>query len=280
MVKRKNEAPENTITKKQKQMEEEKTEVEYVGRQNKDAMKDVKIKALHKTDDILIIDKPFDVHIDGKSQVTVEKLVNEQYPEMLKIGEAQLKRRKGEQERRKLKFCHQLDYATSGVMCLAFTRRSCASVATCFQNRTARKSYLAVVFGHIENKNIFISAAIQEDENDLSGFKMRTTTEGGKESETSLTVLSKGVYTFNNETRPVTKVLLKPKSGRRHQLRLHTKHIGHPIVGDATYAEDLTSPRMMLHAYRLFLPLPSGELNIEAKDPFTNSTYFNWEQDK
>ena len=51
--------------------------------------------------------------------------------------------------------------------------------------------------------------------------------------------------------RPVTKVALTPLTGRRHQLRLHSLLVGHPIVGDATYGGDVDAPRMCLHAWRL-----------------------------
>jgi 23S rRNA-/tRNA-specific pseudouridylate synthase len=49
-------------------------------------------------------------------------------------------------------------------------------------------------------------------------------------------------------------VLLHPYTGRRHQLRVHTLEAGHPIVGDATYADDTIPPRMMLHAWSLYAP--------------------------
>jgi hypothetical protein len=51
----------------------------------------------------------------------------------------------------------------------------------------------------------------------------------------------------------VTKVLFRPITGRRHQLRLHARHIGHPIMGDVTYGSPHAIPRMMLHAWRLCL---------------------------
>lgn len=57
---------------------------------------------------------------------------------------------------------------------------------------------------------------------------------------------------------PVTKVLLRPVTGRRHQLRVHLQHCGHPIVGDFNYNPHATgreAARMMLHAWRLVLRL-------------------------
>lgn len=60
---------------------------------------------------------------------------------------------------------------------------------------------------------------------------------------------------YNNK--PVSKVVLRPLNGRRHQLRLHCVALGFPIVGDATYGHiqwDTHTPRMMLHAFRLQAP--------------------------
>lgn len=70
--------------------------------------------------------------------------------------------------------------------------------------------------------------------------------------------------------RPVTKLLMCPCSGRRHQLRLHAKATGHPIVGDVAYCGDTVAPRMMLHAWRLRLPLPreAAPLCVTTADPF------------
>jgi 23S rRNA-/tRNA-specific pseudouridylate synthase len=71
----------------------------------------------------------------------------------------------------------------------------------------------------------------------------------------------------------VSKVCLEPRTGRRHQLRVHTALVGHPIVGDQTYqpsdAPDI-SERMCLHAYRLEIPLQGINYKFEAADPFAN----------
>lgn len=73
---------------------------------------------------------------------------------------------------------------------------------------------------------------------------------GGKASTTIAFVLGHGKF----EGEDVTKVLLRPLSGRRHQLRLHLAHHGFPIFGDATYSDqEDQAPRMMLHAWKLWL---------------------------
>ena len=85
-------------------------------------------------------------------------------------------------------------------------------------------------------------------------------------AHTDLEVLARGTY----RGRACTKVLLRPTTGRRHQLRLHCAALGHAIVGDATYGGDAESPRMMLHARDLRVPLAGrSPLAIAAPDPFT-----------
>lgn len=70
---------------------------------------------------------------------------------------------------------------------------------------------------------------------------------------------------------PATKVLLKPITGRRHQLRLHLSHVGHTIVGDFSYSNrrDVWPHRMFLHAQRLVVPSPFDHMDVKTGDPFT-----------
>jgi 23S rRNA-/tRNA-specific pseudouridylate synthase len=84
---------------------------------------------------------------------------------------------------------------------------------------------------------------------------------------TRLLVLELGLY--NNY--PATKVLLKPITGRRHQLRVHCSALGHTIVGDFTYSnqKDILPYRMFLHAQRLIVPTKIEIIDVCTKDPFT-----------
>lgn len=72
---------------------------------------------------------------------------------------------------------------------------------------------------------------------------------------------------------PATKLLLKPITGRRHQLRVHLSESGHTIVGDFTYSNrrDLYPYRMFLHAIRLIFPSEYEHVDVRTKDPFTES---------
>lgn len=116
-----------------------------------------------------------------------------------------------------------------------------------------------------EDDCFFVNLAIAEVEGQ---FRMRLSADG-KESLTRIKVVSQRLYLG----REVTEVRLFPQTGRRHQLRLHLTAIGHPIVGDETYADSSFSPelppRMMLHAHDLLLPFDDGKrLHVTSPIPF------------
>ncbi|OWZ06044.1 Pseudouridine synthase [Phytophthora megakarya] len=96
-------------------------------------------------------------------------------------------------------------------------------------------------------------APIIEPHRSTGVFRMQVGTDtntSAKQSTTIAFVLGHAVY----EGEPVTKVLLRPLNGRRHQLRLHLAHHGFPITGDVTYgSQEDEAPRMMLHAWRIWL---------------------------
>ena len=118
-------------------------------------------------------------------------------------------------------------------------------------------------------------AAIAETE----GFAMSVAS-SGRAAQTEVVVLERGHLRGSRATR----VLLRPRTGRRHQLRLHCAMLGHPIVGDATYGPaDDGQERMMLHAQSLMLPFGEGDglgtkgptggvpLHVCTKDPFATA---------
>ncbi|KAG6587229.1 RNA pseudouridylate synthase-like protein [Phytophthora cinnamomi] len=117
-------------------------------------------------------------------------------------------------------------------------------------------------------------APIIEPHRSTGVFRMQVGTETNttaKQSTTIAFVLGHAMY----NGAPVTKVLLRPLNGRRHQLRLHLAHHGFPIAGDATYgSQEDDAPRMMLHAWRIWLrgrPTDQkkfGDLYFESPDPF------------
>lgn len=117
------------------------------------------------------------------------------------------------------RFCHNLDSATSGILVIAKNRNAAAECVEVLSNRQAAKEYAAIVFGHIENPEHIVDLAIAKKMDD--DFRMEIVAAGGKPAQTVVKVDRKGWLGIAgpNYGVPVTKVHLKPITGRRHQLR-------------------------------------------------------------
>ena len=169
------------------------------------------------------------------------------------------------------RFCHQLDTATSGVVLTASTKKAAGEAAKLFRERKAKKTYLAVVFGWPEDDEWTVAAKLSKDHDDPKGFRERVDEENGKPSETSFKVVQRGYCTLDGVNRgvKVTRIRCKPVTGRRHQIRLHLKHSGYPILGDMAYSDDGDSYRMFLHALELVMPFADGELRFATPPPMS-----------
>lgn len=176
------------------------------------------------------------------------------------------------------RFCHQLDFSTSGALCVALNKAAAGSAYKCFKDRLVTKAYLALVRGHVDQSRMTIRYAIGK--NTVEGMTHMMCIEGTegcenpKPCQSELIVLEHGSYSGD----PVTKVLLQPLTGRTHQLRVHCSAIGHPIVGDFTYShkKDSGPYRMMLHAYYLRIPTSKELIEVCAPDPFVTALDGNW----
>lgn len=144
---------------------------------------------------------------------------------------------------------HRLDKDTSGVIILAKDPEALEALALQFRDRRARKQYLAIVKGELPAPKGSIDTLIARDPRNRKLFAVSA--RGGKRALTLYSVLArKQGYCL---------VSLRPRTGRTHQLRVHMRHLGHPILGDPLYAKpDPRFPRasLMLHAYRLKITLP------------------------
>eukprot|EP00761_Pharyngomonas_kirbyi_P004604 gb/GECH01004609.1/.p1 GENE.gb/GECH01004609.1/~~gb/GECH01004609.1/.p1 ORF type:complete len:240 (+),score=41.09 gb/GECH01004609.1/:1-720(+) len=175
-----------------------------------------------------------------------------------------------DEKNRKVRMNNRLDYFTSGIMVVSLTRETAALTARCFRNKVTFKQYVAVVEGHLSeyyDTERTITARLNDKKNRVTANSF-----GSKHAETRVVVLTRG--TMKGE--PVTKVLLTPKTGRRHQLRVHMKYIGYIIVGDLEYKcnPNLSSDRMFLHSLHTKLPLHpyADDVSITTPDPFLQDT--------
>ena len=179
-----------------------------------------------------------------------------------------------------------------------------------WSERLAKKEYLALVYGHLAEEEVFVDTLIQPSSSTPGKMEVALSSENrskegkheydkdkegrlieikdlkcsgdAKRAITFGKVLSQGYYNVAgpNFNKPITLVSLTPYTGRRHQLRVHMLHLGHPIVGDMLYCGDSHSYRMYLHAYKLTLPLDENQVRynplvLEADNPFPITAIMN-----
>ena len=145
---------------------------------------------------------------------------------------------------------HRLDLDTSGIMVIPLNKPTHAHISRQFQQRRVRKSYHAIVFGIVELDCGEIDLPIARDWQNRP--RQKICHERGKSALTHFTVLSREVDR--------TRLLLQPVTGRSHQLRIHRREIGHPILGCDMYAHEEAlgmAGRLMLHASSLAFDHPT-----------------------
>lgn len=160
---------------------------------------------------------------------------------------------------------HRLDMATSGIIIMALNKPAHVAISRQFEQRKTQKSYLARVFGCVEQDKGSVDLPLICDWPNRP--KQKIDHENGKKSLTHYRVLS---HSDSADEHATTLLELTPVTGRSHQLRVHMLALGHPILGDRLYAPEpaLTmSSRLQLHALKLSLFHPSTEQSISFNAP-------------
>lgn len=166
--------------------------------------------------------------------------------------------------------CNRLDMATSGLMLVARSADVSRFVNRLFAKRRVEKTYQALVLGQPPpswDEGVQLRYRIA----DTDGFARRVDAADGQDAETFVKVVRRGLWRASGEGEDQGKdrgqepleaalVEVRPKTGRRHQIRVHLAAAGHPILGDDAYGgnpwgERGGSYRMFLHALALELPL-------------------------
>ncbi len=217
----------------------------------------MELPVIYEDADVVAVDKPAGVmtHPDGKgSEETVSDWFAAHYPDSAHVGETQ--RLQDGTEIRRPGIVHRLDRETSGVLVLAKTEAAHAFLKEAFQNREAKKTYLAFTYGVPKERKGMIEFSIGRSRQD---FRLRSAQPKAK--GTLRDALTRYEVIVDNGTHSLMRVM--PETGRTHQIRVHLKAIHHPVVGDPLYAPkrkaDLGFNRLGLHAFMLDIPLPKGE---------------------
>lgn len=206
---------------------------------------DVPLDVVYEDDAILLLNKPYGLlSVQGKPlhhKDCLEFRVKDAYPEATAV--------------------HRLDHSTSGLILFARTEALKSLISRQFQERTVKKVYRARVWGEVAEEEGVIDVPLRKNWEDSP--RQMVCYERGKRAVTRWKVLERG--------EGVTLLELYPETGRTHQLRLHTLHIGHPILGDELYAPDPAydaAPRLLLHATELSFEHPeTGETASFRSEP-------------
>ncbi len=155
---------------------------------------------------------------------------------------------------------HRLDLDTSGIMVVPLNRPAHAHLSRQFQQRLVHKSYHAVVYGAVEKDTGDIDLPIAPDWSDRP--RQTICYERGKSALTRYEVIERQADR--------TRVILKPVTGRSHQLRIHMAALGHPILGCDMYAHEEAlgmAERLLLHATTLAFEHPATGERIAGECP-------------
>lgn len=205
------------------------------------------ISIVHRDDDLLVLDKPSGLlSVPGRDPTLFDSLltrVQKKFPKALMIN--------------------RLDKDTSGIVLMSLNRKAHAAIASQFENRTTEKTYYAVVWGKVEGESGEIDLPLAIDPEKKP--RHRVDHDNGRPSQTEWHVLERLPL-------PATRLRLHPLTGRTHQLRVHLKAIGHPILGDEFYAHDAAlkaADRLLLHAEEVRFKHPDGrDVAYRVPTPF------------
>jgi len=142
---------------------------------------------------------------------------------------------------------HRLDRATSGVIIGAKHAKALSALQKQFAQRKVKKTYMAIVAGHLKQKEAVIDMPIERNPKAPATFRVGS---NGKSAITHYKVIQ--------ESETASLIELTPETGRTHQLRVHLAQLGHPIIGDPLYGTGTYGDRLYLHALSLEITLPTS----------------------
>jgi 23S rRNA pseudouridine1911/1915/1917 synthase len=227
------------------------------------------LTVLHEDADIVVLDKPAGLTVHpgaGRATGTLAHHLLARYPEMAGVGGPG---RPG--------IVHRLDQGTSGVLVVARTPAAHVRLARSFADRRVEKRYLAIVYGAPEPAAGMVDAPVGRHPQRRTEMAVRP---GGRPARTLYRTLASAANVGN--AAGISLLELDLHTGRTHQIRVHMKHLGHPLVGDPVYGEARWKalprplqaplrdfPRPALHAWRLAFRHPTDDrpLLFEAAVP-------------
>lgn len=229
----------------------------------------MEVKILDETPDYLVISKPIGISVHpgaGERVETISDWLQKRYPEIKNLPWKTTER---------VGIVHRLDKDTSGILLLAKNPEALDFFQDQFKQRSVEKHYQTLVVGKPPREQGSINALIRRDPKDRERQKVEFIDFGLDEAERKDSATEyKTIRTYNYKNQILTLLDIKLNTGRKHQIRVHMKYEGCPVLGDQKYftkpskriSKELQLDRQFLHAISLkFNSYPDGK-EIEIKD--------------
>ncbi len=216
------------------------------------------VKIIHEDEDILVVDKPKGLVVHPPQAGYDKTMVNA----LIWMGKdlwAGKDLGAGSKPAPTLRpgVVHRLDKETSGVMVLAKNEQSFQNLTEQFKQRKVKKEYRAITWGQIKKDKISLNLPLARDKRNR--LKMKVSFLQAKEAFSEVEVIQR--------LAKATYLKVFPRTGRMHQIRVHLKFLGFPIVGDKKYGLRDNYKQLFLHAHRLGFFHPSSVVFSEFISP-------------
>lgn len=200
----------------------------------------MELEVVYEDEFLDIVNKPAGISVSGNQYRTIQNVL---------IGKISVSKEKD--ALRWVKPVHRLDNPTSGLLIVAKTAKALVQLGQQFENKLIQKRYAAIVIGELPKSGVI--------EDDIEGLK-------------SITAYERKEVTPSLKNECISLVELFPKTGRRHQIRIHLAQLGYPIMGDKLYGDEgnvLKGKGLFLCAFGLNFkhPITSENLTIEIPLP-------------
>ena len=211
---------------------------------------DIAVDVFYEDADIILINKPAGLTVHPATGNRSGTLVNALAHRFRELSDVNGPVRPG--------IVHRLDKDTSGLIIVAKTNAAHARLARQFEKHTVVKRYVARLEGKVQFDQGVVDVNI--DSHPKYHDQRQASPEGGGKEATTL-------YQVLQRFPKSTLIALFPQTGRTHQLRVHMKHLGHPILGDDRYGRKAAFPRLALHAQSIAFAHPATRHYVEFSCP-------------